>query len=392
MAFWESVRGKLLKAVVLKATKKVVLEASPSHAPFADIKSSRSGKHVTHLSLNRSITFTSHSHSFPVIAQTKRAEPHRGKGTQTVSVLSKYADLFGSQSRMWRRTARSHSSKKHTTTRPEPEYDTVTIEPPKKPAPKFQMTRKHTTSKSQPETKPTSSSSKSQPRTQPLSATSHPARKSYNSKSSSSKNHTTGKIQPNGKAATAKDQPIKKDATLNTQPTANYPTADGQPEGNLESFGTGIYLPCNGSRRPTTIALTKVGHDGVGSDDCIEMEKWLGSFLNLKPIDNKMTFSWEYRQLLGTSVKELGCSVDSVCLLYLCCDRKSKLPSNRYLEDLSEVCVYGDAFMFKVIDNSPADKLKFLHMGWDSVEDLEKGGDTKVLLKKVLSKLRRQKE
>ncbi|CAD6593710.1 MAG: hypothetical protein ASARMPREDX12_007481 [Alectoria sarmentosa] len=294
---------------------------------------------------------------------------------------------------MWRRTARSHSSKKHTTTKSEPESDTVTTEPPKKPVPKFQMTRKRTTSKSQPETKPTSSSSKSQPRSQPLNTREHPARKPSHSKSSSSKNHTASKIQPKAKAPTAKDQPTKKDATLRTQPTANYPTADGQPEGTVESIGTGIYLPCDGSRRrPTTIALTKVGHDGVGSDDCIETEKWLGSYLNLELIDKKMTFGWEYRQLLGTPVKELGCSVDTVCLVYLCCDKKSKLPRNSYLKKLSGVHVYGDAFMFKVIDNSPADKLKFQHMGWDLVKDLEEGGDTKVLLKKVLDDLKRQIE
>ena len=289
---------------------------------------------------------------------------------------------------MWYRTARSHSSKKHTTTTPERKYDTVTIEPPKKPAPKFRMTRKRTTRRIQPEAEPTRS--KSQPRTESVNAASHPARKPSNGKSSSSKNRQTSKSHPKEKTPAAKDQPTKRDATLNTQPTANYPTADGQPEDPLESFVTAIHLPCDGSRRrPTRIPLTKVGPDGIGSDDCREMEKWLGSFPNMKLLDSKETFKWDYRQLLAIPVKELGCSVATICLLYVCYDKKAKLPRNKYLEALSRVHVYGDGYMFEVMNNSLTDEnMKFLHMGWGTVEDLKGGGDAEVLLKKVLSSLR----
>ncbi len=310
---------------------------------------------------------------------------------QQNSCTEKLADLYGSQSRMSKSAARNHSSTTRTTFGSEPQYDFVLNAPPKEslkqPAAKDQWTSERTHSKSHPKQKPAASKFKSP--TEELSPANHPARKPSSAKRPSSNDHTTGKSPQKQKAASAKDQPSKSSAPLSTDPILGYLTIDEQPNLSPANSVEALRLPCHDSNvRITNIALTEIGRHDTRLEDCNEGEGWLRRFPKMKDLDNGYTFSWEDRRLLAIDARGLGGSFCTKYMIYVCCKEEVGLALNEDLTKFSGEEYYGDCFLFKIHCFNEYGDPEFLHMGQESVKDLEKNGATKEILRKLLTPLR----
>ena len=86
--------------------------------------------------------------------------------------------------------------------------------------------------------------------------------------------------------------------------------------------------------------------------DCTDYEKQLG-YIPLVQDFKDYTFGWYWRKLLAISYPpEAGMPQGTVCMIYVCVDKRSKLPHNSSLEDAARACgfscgVFGDAYIFR---------------------------------------------
>ena len=283
--------------------------------------------------------------------------------------------------------AKTYTSTTYTTIRPEPVYRTVLIEPPEKPSKKpctsGQWTRP--ISNSQSGTKP--AASKKQPKIEQVTTASYSAREPSTLKSPPPKEHTIGKSKPKEKAAAAaKQQPSHQNSDLNKQQTSDHPISklSCQPKVSPQTFVETLRIPCDDSPcRITYIPLTAFNPRDTGSDDCMKKEEWLTRFPNVKLMDQS-TFSWNERELRYLPFKDLDSSVKGFHLLYVCYEKKARLPRNRYLEKLSGVHMYGDSFLFKMSDSDDGSDPDYLPLRVDPSEALKSGGEIEVMLKKMM--------
>ena len=247
----------------------------------------------------------------------------------------------------------------------ERKYTTVLIEPPRKLPPKVESTTKGITSEDHLETKPTAS--RYQPSTEQVIAASYPEEMSSHSTSSSPQKHTVGPYQPDVEATSARTQSSKQNLYLDV-----------------------IRIPCDGSPlRISHVPLIKLGDDGVRLDECVALEEWLELFPNMWSLHDKSTFNYYYRKLLGLPSEDPDDPASINYFIYVCYEKEAGLAHNKYLESLSGVKVYGDGFFFKMREDFDVNRgPSFIHMGTESVKDLEDRGDTETTFRKVLKSLR----
>lgn len=284
-------------------------------------------------------------------------------------------------------TAKNYSSTTYTTTRPEPVYRTVLIEPPKKPSNKPRTNGQWTRpiSNSQSGTKPTASIK--QRKIEQVTTASYSAREPSTVKSPPPKNHTIGNSEPKEKAAAAKQQPSHQNSDLNKQQTSDHPISklSCEPKVYPQTSVETLRIPCDNSPcRITYIPLTAFNPRDTGSDDCMKKEEWLTRFPNVKLMDQS-TFSWNERQLLYLPFKDLDRFIEGFHLLYVCYEKKTRLPRNRYLEKLSGVHMYGDSFLFKMSNSYASSEPDYLPLRVNPSEAQESGGKIEVMLKEILS-------
>ncbi len=188
---------------------------------------------------------------------------------------------------------------------------------------------------------------------------------------------TTSNYKPETKATASKRPSTKMATSIKSQRKTDAPRVDV------------IRIPYDSS--PLLInsfPLIRLGRDGVRAKDCVAGEDWLQHFPNMWALTDKLAFSFEHRHLIGIPAKDLCSSVNENYFMYTCYDGTAGLAQNRYFEKLSQIPMYGDCFLFRTRGDSDEDgRAVFLHMGTDSVRDLESGGLTKTILRQLLDSM-----
>lgn len=128
-----------------------------------------------------------------------------------------------------------------------------------------------------------------------------------------------------------------------------------------------VRIPTSGLPiRLIKVPLVDIGPGSIKEDDCKGFEKALGHIPDLKSITDPKDFSWAHRSLVGISAKTIPDYWDGdgkttwkrEYMMYLCVDKKSGLPLNKYLNKLladtsggrgarQDLIVYGESFVFK---------------------------------------------
>ncbi len=188
---------------------------------------------------------------------------------------------------------------------------------------------------------------------------------------------TTSNYKPETKATASKRPSTKMATSIKSQRKTDAPRVDV------------IRIPYDSS--PLLInsfPLIRLGRDGVRAKDCVAGEDWLQHFPNMWSLTDKLAFSFKHRHLIGIPAKDLCSSVNENYFMYTCYDGTAGLAQNKYLEKLSKKPMYGDSFLFRTrADSDENGKAIFLHMGSDSVRDLESGGLTKAILRQLLDSM-----
>lgn len=267
-------------------------------------------------------------------------------------------------------TTRHHSYTTSNTKIAIPAYETVLIEPPKRPHAKEQWVR-------------TPRDSKVRSRSENVTAARYPAAKPSDVKNSSPKYFTTGKSWPYEEITATKEQHLKTDTADHVESTpSNLPKV---PRG---AFVQALCLPCDDpSLRLVNIPLTEVGP--VRHHTTTEIR--LGHIPNMKSLNDQGIFSWEFSQLvcLDYPTNDQDHSVDAIYFLYMSHMQESGLQTNELLEKYSEFHLYGDGFLFKVEGKSYNNGIaNYLPMNKSSaVRDGKIRRDTAAILKELLKKL-----
>ena len=203
------------------------------------------------------------------------------------------------------------------------------------------------------------------------------------------KKPSTGKPQPAAKSTSKsqsanKHQQIEKDTTVKDQSTKGYLAANTQHWPPYIEDIHAIRLTCDKSAfRMNRISLTKKGPGGLGEEKCVELEKWLERFPNMRScydqdpktsgfkihpdtfkVENRPdTFSFEHRSLIGIPATDMdGSDGKTDYFMYCCYEKGARLPLNSYLSGLSGVHMYGDAFLFKMEGYDKVDRPNFQDM------------------------------
>ena len=125
----------------------------------------------------------------------------------------------------------------------------------------------------------------------------------------------------------------------------------------------------------------------IGMDDCSASEK----LLKCIPYVPKESFAfiWSHRSLLSLSVKSLK-DIDrewhADYMMYVCLDEDTGLARNKYLESVSGLYVYGDAFLFKVKRGGLAkpERAEYVNMNDDFGRGWRSFGCANNILRKLL--------
>ena len=255
---------------------------------------------------------------------------------------------------MSRPPGRSHSSRTRTTTNLEREYTTALVEPPKK----LHLQKRPAKIRNGTILEPEYNTVLIEPPKKPRS-TGQWTRKG-----------TTSKKQTHGKATPVAFRPRETKSRLDV-----------------------IRIPCDGPPfRINSIPLIAVGNGGMDPKDCVPGEDWLGQFPNMWSLADEPGFNWRRRRLIAILAKDLGgLSVDETYLMYVCYEAAAGVPHNRYLEGLSGFEMFGESFLFKIHrDFDVDDRPIFRDMGPDSVRELERGGFTEAVVRKLLNSMTRK--
>ena len=126
-----------------------------------------------------------------------------------------------------------------------------------------------------------------------------------------------------------------------------------------------LCIPCHNSPMfLMKLPLINIGPGGIKEEQCNDLEKQLLHIPNLKSLDNPKSFRWANRKLVSLT-KNDACHgrLNGDYMMYMCLDECSKLPHNKYLQELVDLGrgpniptiafkVYGDAFVFRMESKS----------------------------------------
>ena len=126
-----------------------------------------------------------------------------------------------------------------------------------------------------------------------------------------------------------------------------------------------LRIPCHDSPMfLMKLPLINIGPGGINKDECNDLEKQLLRIPNVKALDNSEPFRWANRKLVNFTKNDARHGrLNGDYMMYMCLDEDSKLPHNRYLEELVRLGrgpkiptvpfnVYGDAFVFRMESKS----------------------------------------
>ena len=243
---------------------------------------------------------------------------------------------------------REYSSSTRNITVTVPEHATVTIEPPQIFNVKGQRTKKRTISVDQPRKKQRTTAS-------------------YLSESPS-----------------AFQSPPPEYSSVNTLPICN---CQYEPRVPLQPTVEAIRLGCDSSPfHKIQIPLIDCRNGDISSKSCTKTEKWLGCFPDMS-LYNSRYFSWDHRHLATIAVQEHNRVECTVYLMYVCGEKESRLPVNKYLESFSTRRLYGDGVLFKINDYDKNGSPEFLPMGSELLDGGQVSRSTEFVLKELLTNL-----
>ena len=110
-----------------------------------------------------------------------------------------------------------------------------------------------------------------------------------------------------------------------------------------------ICIPCNDNYTLSMSRQTMPLASSIGMDDCSASEKLLKRIPYVP--EESFAFIWSRRSLLSLSDKRLqdiNQEWHADYMMYVCLDEDAGVARNKYLESVSGVYVYGDAFLFKM--------------------------------------------
>ena len=148
-----------------------------------------------------------------------------------------------------------------------------------------------------------------------------------------------------------------------------------------------ICIPCNDSYTFSTSRKTMSLASSIGRDDCSASEKLLKR-IPYVPTES-FAFIWSRRSLLSLSdksLKDIDREWHADYMMYVCLDEDTGLTRNKYLESVSGLYVYGDAFLFKVKRGGLAklERAEYVNMNDDFGRGWRSFGSANNILRKLL--------
>lgn len=130
--------------------------------------------------------------------------------------------------------------------------------------------------------------------------------------------------------------------------------------------------------------LASPGEGVISLEECNNVEKQLLCFPTVWACEIKdaQRFSWEHRSLIrieAEKLSEFSPEWRADYFMYTCLDKTSGLPRNRYLKEISDTEVYGDAIVFQMY------KGQYRHLGRDFILAAEDEEYPRVVLQAILS-------
>ena len=112
-------------------------------------------------------------------------------------------------------------------------------------------------------------------------------------------------------------------------------------------------------------------------------------FPDMSSLPPECNFHYDKRQLLGLRASDIDKLGFANHMIYLCYDKKARLPHNKFLEKLSGVNIYGDGFWFMLHrDFDEHEGPSFIHMTLEVIENLLRGELAEKVLLRLLAILR----